>query len=141
MIAAHRAKLSAKMMTHCWPNRRGLANLEVDLCLSRRFLAWGSMPGEGPKANNQVAGHTTRGPVSWTNLGAVAFVSAAAVAYFKIQRERRLEEAIGKIVTSESAGWTPDPANYAPRKFKLSSEGKWMPEEDQWGGSEFVYCR
>mmetsp|Transcript_11893 Transcript_11893/g.17166 ORF Transcript_11893/g.17166 Transcript_11893/m.17166 type:complete len:278 (+) Transcript_11893:54-887(+) len=67
----------------------------------RRSLAWGSMPGEGPKTNfEQGAGHTTRGPVSWTNLGAVAVVSAAAVAYFKIQRERRLEEAVGKIVTT-----------------------------------------
>jgi len=102
----------------------------------RRSLAWGSMPGEGPKTNfEQGAGHTTRGPVSWTNLGAVAVVSAAAVAYFKIQRERRLEEAVGKIVTSESAGWTPDRENYAPRKFKLLPDGKWMPEEDHWGGT------
>jgi len=41
-----------------------------------------------------------RGPVSWPALGLVAVVAASAVSYYKIERERRLEEAMGKIVST-----------------------------------------
>lgn len=40
-----------------------------------------------------------RGPVSWASLGLVAVVAASAVAYYQIERERRLENAMGKIVS------------------------------------------
>ena len=39
-----------------------------------------------------------RGPVSWAGLGLVAVAAASAVSYYKIERERRLENAMGKIV-------------------------------------------
>jgi hypothetical protein len=39
-----------------------------------------------------------RGPVTWPALGLVAIVAGSAVAYYKIERERRLENAMGKIV-------------------------------------------
>lgn len=41
-----------------------------------------------------------RGPVSWPALGLVAVAAASAVAYYKIERERRLEQAMGKIVST-----------------------------------------
>jgi protein SCO1/2 len=41
-----------------------------------------------------------RGPVSWPALGLVAITAASLVAYYKIERERRLEEAMGKIVST-----------------------------------------
>jgi hypothetical protein len=40
-----------------------------------------------------------RGPVSWASLGLAAVVAASAVGYYQIERERRLEEAMGKIVS------------------------------------------
>lgn len=40
-----------------------------------------------------------RGPVSWASLGLVAVAAASAVSYYQIERERRLEEAMGKIVS------------------------------------------
>ena len=42
---------------------------------------------------------STRGPVTWPALGLVSVVAACAVAYYKIERERRLENAMGKIVS------------------------------------------
>jgi hypothetical protein len=42
---------------------------------------------------------STRGPVTWPALGLVAIAAASAVAYYKIERERRLENAMGKIVS------------------------------------------
>mmetsp|Transcript_16620 Transcript_16620/g.33660 ORF Transcript_16620/g.33660 Transcript_16620/m.33660 type:complete len:328 (-) Transcript_16620:1434-2417(-) len=45
-------------------------------------------------------GVVTRGPVTWPALGLVAVVAASAVAYYKIERERRLENAMGKIVST-----------------------------------------
>ena len=41
---------------------------------------------------------STRGPVTWPALGLVAIVAGSAVAYYRIERERRLENAMGKIV-------------------------------------------
>ena len=40
-----------------------------------------------------------RGPVSWAGLGLVAIAAASAVSYYQIERERRLENAMGKIVS------------------------------------------
>lgn len=40
-----------------------------------------------------------RGPVSWASLGLVAVAAASAVGYYQIERERRLENAMGKIVS------------------------------------------
>lgn len=45
------------------------------------------------------SGGQGRGPVSWTMLGVVGVVAAAAVSYFQVQRERRLEQAMGKVVS------------------------------------------
>ena len=42
---------------------------------------------------------STRGPVTWPALGLVAIVAGSAVAYYRIERERRLENAMGKIVS------------------------------------------
>ncbi len=42
---------------------------------------------------------STRGPVTWPALGLVSVVAACAVAYYNIERERRLENAMGKIVS------------------------------------------
>ena len=44
-------------------------------------------------------GFSTSGPVTWPALGLVAIAAASAVAYYKIERERRLENAMGKIVS------------------------------------------
>jgi len=41
-----------------------------------------------------------RGPVSWASLGLVAVAAASAVSYYQIERERRMENAMGKIVSS-----------------------------------------
>merc|ERR1719491_1373475 len=41
-----------------------------------------------------------RGPVSWVGLGLVAVAAASSVSYYKIERERRLEQAMGKIVST-----------------------------------------
>ena len=43
---------------------------------------------------------STRGPVTWPALGLVAIAAASAVGYYKIERERRLENAMGKIVSA-----------------------------------------
>lgn len=73
-----------------------------------------------------------RGPVSWPSLFLVGISAASIVAYYNIERERRLESAMGRVVSSESEGWTPNPDVMAPRKFKLTPWG-WFPEEDGFG--------
>ena len=45
-----------------------------------------------------------RGPVSWTSLFLITIAAASAVTYYQIERERRLERAMGKIVSSEYNG-------------------------------------
>lgn len=76
----------------------------------------------------------SRGPVSWGALGLVAVAAASAVSYYQIERERRLEEAMGKIVSSESEGWSPVPSQLAPRKWKQNKGGEWFPiVNDVWG--------
>lgn len=37
--------------------------------------------------------------MTWPALGLVAIVAGSAVAYYRIERERRLENAMGKIVS------------------------------------------
>jgi len=76
-----------------------------------------------------------RGPVTWPALGLVTVAAASAVAYYKIERERRLEQAMGKIVSSESDGWSPNPEFLAKRKWKLTEWG-WFPAEDAFGGGK-----
>jgi hypothetical protein len=46
---------------------------------------------------------STRGPVTWPALGLVAIAAASAVGYYKIERERRLENAMGKIVSLDKS--------------------------------------
>lgn len=76
-----------------------------------------------------------RGPVSWPSLFLAGVAAASAVAYFQIERERRLETAMGKIVTSESDGWTPRPEMLAKRKFVATKHG-WFPMADAYGAGE-----
>lgn len=74
-----------------------------------------------------------RGPVSWPSLFLVGVAAASIVAYYNIERERRLESAMGRVVSSESPeGWTPNPDVMAPRKFQLTPWG-WFPEDDGFG--------
>jgi hypothetical protein len=73
-----------------------------------------------------------RGPVSWPSLLLVGIAAASCVAYYNIERERRLESAMGRVVSSESGGWSPNPDVMAPRKFKLTPWG-WFPEDDGFG--------
>lgn len=70
--------------------------------------------------------------MSWPALFLVGIASASLVAYYSIERERRLETAMGRVVSSESFGWTPNPDVMAPRKFKLTQWG-WFPEDDGFG--------
>lgn len=81
-------------------------------------------------------GFSMRGPVTWPALGLVAVAAAAAVTYYKIERERRLENAMGKIVSSES-GWSPNPELLARRQYVLTKWG-WFPKEDAFGAGEFI---
>lgn len=55
-----------------------------------------------PEGTGSAGVMSTRGPVTWPALGLVAVAAASAVAYYKIERERRLENAMGKIVSSWS---------------------------------------
>ena len=60
----------------------------------------GNMEGlDGTKAEGVAMSMIPRGPVSWASLGLVAVAAASAVAYYQIERERRLENAMGKIVS------------------------------------------
>ena len=79
-----------------------------------------------------------RGPVSWPSFFLVGIAAASIVAYYNIERERRLETAMGRVVSSESPdGWSPNPDLMAPRKFKLTPWG-WFPEDDGFGPCKFV---
>lgn len=60
-----------------------------------------SRAGSGINASEEGTGSIiTRGPVSWASLGLVTIAAASAVSYFMIERERRLENAMGKIVST-----------------------------------------
>lgn len=74
-----------------------------------------------------------KSPVSWTMLFLVGVAAASAVAYYRIERERRLERAMGKIVSGEfqgEEGWAPTP-NMAKRVFVKTQYG-WFPKDDGW---------
>jgi len=78
-----------------------------------------------------------RGPVSWPSLFLVGIAAASCVAYYNSERERRRETAMGRVVSSESDGWSPNPEIMAPRKFTLTKWG-WFPEDDGFGACKFV---
>jgi hypothetical protein len=80
-----------------------------------------------------------RGPVTWASLFLVGVAAASATAYFSIERERRLEAAMGKVVSSESDGWTPRPDSLAKRKF-VSTKYGWFPVDDGYGACECVFA-
>ena len=44
---------------------------------------------------------------------------------------------MGRVVSSESDGWSPNPDVMAPRKFKLTPWG-WFPEDDGFGACKFA---
>ncbi len=79
-----------------------------------------------------------RGPVSWPSLFLVGIAAASVVAYYNIERERRLESAMGRVVSSESDGWSPNPGVMAPRKFKLTPWG-YFPEDDGFGPCKLLW--
>ena len=54
---------------------------------------------DGAAGGGGGAAFSTRGPVTWPALGLVAIAAGSAVAYYRIERERRLENAMGKIVS------------------------------------------
>lgn len=67
----------------------------------------------------------------------MSVAGASAVAYFQIQRERRLEAAMGQVVSSElDSAWTPNPDYMAKRKFVRTNAG-WFPLDDGFGACEF----
>jgi hypothetical protein len=102
-------------------------------------------PGAQPPPQQQLPQQSTniyartrnRGPVSWPALFLVSVAAASAVAYYAVERERRLERAMGKVVSSESEGWTPRPDYLAKRKFVATTAG-WFPVDDGFGARELV---
>jgi hypothetical protein len=111
---------------------------------ARTTAGTGRVPGSTPAEEFS----RNRGPVSWAALGLVAVASASAVGYFQVERERRLERAMGKVVSSryrngeedeEDEGWSPNPEFLAKRKWKLTKYG-WFPEEDAFGGGELYFA-
>ena len=91
----------------------------------------GTQPSEGSFADFTKG----RGPISWMSLFLVGVAAASVTAYYKLERERRLEQAMRKVVSSESEGWSPNPEVLAKRKFKRTPWG-WFPEEDAFGAGE-----
>ena len=113
-------------------------------------------------ASSLYARTNNRGPVSWTSLFIITIAAASAVTYYQIERERRLERAMGKIVSSEyngtamtntnanindentnataniknEDGWTPRPGYLAKRKFIATPSG-WFPVDDGFGAREW----
>jgi hypothetical protein len=89
--------------------------------------------------NNIYSRTHNRGPVSWQSLFLIGVAAASAVAYYQIERERRLEQAMGKIVSSEldGSGWTPRPDYLAKRKFIPTKYG-WFPMADAFGARELT---
>jgi hypothetical protein len=67
----------------------------------------------------------------------VGVAAASCVAYYNIERERRLEAAMGRVVSSESDGWTPNGELLAKRKFNLTPWG-WFPVDDGFGPCKSV---
>jgi hypothetical protein len=102
--------------------------LSVRTAAAPKLVRWSSTAGGAPNL---------KGPVSWRSLFLAGVTAATAVAYYQVERERRLEQAMGKIVSSESEGWTPRPDYLAKRKFVPTQWG-WFPEKDGFGARE---CR
>jgi len=103
----------------------------------RKSAAGTGRPLEGPPGLYERT--RDRGPVSWPSLFLVGVAAATAVAYYRVERERRLEEAMGKVVSSESEGWTPRPDYLAKRKFVATKWG-YFPVEDAFGARElYIY--
>lgn len=73
-----------------------------------------------------------RGPISWAMFGLVGVAAAAAVSYYSIERERRMEEALGKIVTIGK------PAIGAPWSL-IDLNGKLVTEQDFAGKWTLLY--
>lgn len=83
-------------------------------------------------SSKQDAGPVGRGPVSWTMFGIVGVAAAAAVSYYSIERERRMEEALGKIVTIGK------PAIGAPWSL-IDLDGRLVTEQDFAGKWTLLY--
>uniref|UniRef100_A0A7S1Z9Y3 Thioredoxin domain-containing protein n=1 Tax=Ditylum brightwellii TaxID=49249 RepID=A0A7S1Z9Y3_9STRA len=84
-----------------WQGRRGMNTSQRSVKEAKSRAGTGNIEvvegtGEGSGGFSMMP----RGPVSWPALGLVAVVAASAVSYYKIERERRLEEAMGKIVST-----------------------------------------
>ena len=95
--------------------------------------------GSGKSSPGGIGGYIKdRGPVSWPSLFLVGIAAASTVGYYNIERERRLEAAMGRVVSSESDGWTPNADTLAKRKFKLTPWG-WFPEEDGFGACKSLW--
>ena len=98
--------------------------------------------GSGPPPKSTfVSRIVERAPTTWTSLFLAAVAAASAVAYFNIERERRLEKSMGQIVSSElpqqAEGWTPMPGSLAKRKYFATKYG-WFPEiDDVFGACTF----
>jgi hypothetical protein len=114
------------------------ASASAETSAAKPFNAQKSTAGTGhgkETAPGVFARTKDRGPVSWPSLFLVTVAAASAVAYYRVERERRLESAMGKVVSSESDGWTPRPDYLAKRKFKATKWG-WFPVEDGFGARE-----
>ena len=98
--------------------------------------AAGSGRGHGGMSDPLYQMSKTRTPVTWTSLFLVGVAAASVVAYYRIERERRLEQAMGKIVSSESTGWTPKPDVLGRRQFVQTASGQYVPRDDGWGARE-----
>ena len=110
----------------------------------------GNMEGlDGTKAEGVAMSMIPRGPVSWASLGLVAVAAASAVAYYQIERERRLENAMGKIVSgafvvglASFSGGKQCSKSYlsshkymrislsCPEPMQVSSESGWSPDPE-----------
>lgn len=95
---------------------------------TQKLVRWSTSSSAGAAPN-------MKGPVSWRSLFLAGVAAATAVAYYQVERERRLEQAMGKIVSSESEGWTPRPDYLAKRKF-IPTKWGWFPEKDGFGARE-----
>ena len=104
----------------------------------------------GSSSSMEVVGQyaENKTPVSWTMLFLVGIAAATAVSYYRIERERRLERAMGKVVSSElnntnnnnnkDEGWSPSPL-YGKRVFVPTKYG-WFPKDDGWTAGKFCFC-
>mmetsp|Transcript_26396 Transcript_26396/g.30675 ORF Transcript_26396/g.30675 Transcript_26396/m.30675 type:complete len:324 (+) Transcript_26396:102-1073(+) len=76
-----------------------------------------------------------RAPVtSLAAFGLAGVVLATIAGYYHLDRERKLETAMGKLVAGDSGGWSPNPEYFAKREFKKTKFG-WFPVEDAFGGA------